>query len=379
MNRSLLLAGIFAVGAVAWIASGSLGGGDSQPDLRNSPAPLESEVAVPEVRVRASNADEHLRELVVFGQSEAVRNVQLKAEIAGPIAELPAEKGAMLAEGAAIARIAEQERPAELAKAKALLAQRRIEVEAARKLSEKGYRAQTSLAAAEAELQAAEAAVRLARVNLDKLVVTAPFAGVLDERSVELGDFVDRGDPVGRLVDLDPLLVVAYVSESDVESIAVGDRGTARLAGRPEPVEGRVRFVAASAETATRTFRVELEVDNPDGRLPVGATAELRLPVDRVPAHYVSPAVLTLDTGGRVGVNTVDAEDRVVFRPVEVLAQDDGGVWLAGLPERIRLISVGQEYVVDGQQVRPVAEAEVDARQPGPRSDEAEGEQEAGS
>ncbi len=364
MNRSLLLAVVFAVGAVAWIASGSLGGGGDRQQMRNAPAPLEAETSVPEVRVRGSEAQDHLRELVVFGQTEAVREVELKAEIGGPIAALPAEKGERLAAGAEIARIAEQERPAELAKARALLEQRRIEVQAARKLSEKGYRAQTSLAAAEAELQAAEAAVRLAEVNLEKLVVTAPFDGVLDRRSVELGDFVDRGDPIGRLVDLDPLLVVAQVSEKDVGEIAVGDAGALRLADGERRIEGRVRFVAASAETATRTYRVELAVPNPGGRLPVGATAELHLPIETVRAHRVTPAVLTLDTDGRVGVNTVDEQDTVVFHPVRILAQDDDGVWLAGLPERIRLISVGQEYVVDGQPVRPVEESEVEARQP---------------
>ncbi|MEX2630699.1 MAG: efflux RND transporter periplasmic adaptor subunit [Tistlia sp.] len=364
MNRSLLLAGLFAAAAVAWIASGRLGEDRGGPELRNLPAPLDAETVVPEVRVRQSTAEQHVRRLVLFGQSEAVRSVLLKAEIAGPISELSAEKGAVLVAGQEIARIAEQERPAELARARALLAQRRIEAEAARKLTQQGHRSQTALAGAEAELQAAEAEANLAQINLDKLVVAAPFDGVLDERSVELGDFVDRGDTIGRIVDLDPLLIVAYVSEADVGAISVGDLGSARLAGRPAAIEGRVRFVAATAESETRTFRVELTVDNPERRLPAGTTAELQIPVETIRAHHLSPAVLTLDTAGRVGINTLDEEDRVVFRPVQILAQDEAGVWLAGLPETVRLVSVGQEYVVEGQAVRPVEESEVEAQQP---------------
>lgn len=361
MNRSLLLAALLAVGAVVWIASGSLG--DSEPETRNPPAPLEAEALVPEVRVRLSRADDHLRELVVFGQTEAVRSVMLKAEIGGPIAELPVDKGATVPAGQEIARIAEQERPAQLTEAKALLAQRRIEYEAARTLNQKGYRAETALAESAAVLQAAEAAVRLAEVNLGKLTLVAPFEGVLDERAVELGDFVDKGDPIARIVDLDPLLVVGFVSESDVAALKVGDPGMARLIGRRE-IQGRVRFIATAAETATRTFRIELAVDNPEGSLPVGATAELHLPVETVRAHYVSPAVLTLSTAGQVGINAVDAEDHVVFHPVQILEQDGGGVWLGGLPEEVRLITVGQEYVAAGQQVRPVEESAVEAQQP---------------
>ncbi len=86
-------------------------------------------------------------------------------------------------------------------------------------------------------------------------------------------------------------------------------------------------------------------------------TAELRLPAAERPAHRLSPAALTLSDAGAVGVKTVDADGRVRFREVEILADEPQGVWVAGLPETVTLITVGQEFVTEGQRVRPVPAA----------------------
>src|SRR3546814_14596689 len=89
--------------------------------------------------------------------------------------------------------------------------------------------------------------------------------------------FVDRGDTIARLVDLDPMLIVTQVNERDVQSLTVGAPGKARLIGGLT-VEGRIRHISSVADEATRTFRVELEVPNPDRRIANGMTAEITLP-----------------------------------------------------------------------------------------------------
>src|SRR3546814_6168800 len=101
---------------------------------------------------------------------------------------------------------------------------------------------------------------------LSYTIIRAPFDGIVDLRLVELGDFVDRGDTNARLVDLDPMLIVTQVNERDVQSLTVGAPGKARLIGGLT-VEGRIRHISSVADEATRTFRVELEVPNPDRRI----------------------------------------------------------------------------------------------------------------
>jgi hypothetical protein len=98
------------------------------------------------------------------------------------------------------------------------------------------------------------------------------------------------------------------------------------------------------------------EVPNADKRIIQGLSTELRLPVADLPAHLVSPAILTLADNGDIGVKTLNAENIVEFHPVTIVADGPDGIWLAGLPEKVTFITVGQEFVQPGQKVQPVPE-----------------------
>ena len=116
---------------------------------------------------------------------------------------------------------------------------------------------------------------------------------------------------------------------------------------------------APVAEEATRTFRVELEVDNSDGALRIGGTAELRIPAETVLAHRISPSLLTLDDAGNIGVKIVDDAGRVEFVVADIAHSSNDGVWLTGLPETATIITVGQGYVASGAVVDAVAESDI--------------------
>jgi len=128
---------------------------------------------------------------------------------------------------------------------------------------------------------------------------------------------------------------------------------SARLA-TGQTVEGRIRFIGSTADPATRTFRIEIEIPNADRAVKDGVTAEIAIPLKPVTAHRFSPAILTLDDKGTIGVRTVGADDVVAFVPVEIVASDEGGVWVTGLPPSPAVITVGHEYVVAGQKVRRI-------------------------
>jgi len=361
MKRSVIFAVVLAVVAVGWVLSGQFGESGAAPEVQKAPADLTALDEAPAVRVRASTAQAHAVVDLLRGRSEANRLVEIKSETDGRIIELAIEDGTRVKQGEIIARLSPGDRPARLAEAKALLAQRKIEYEADQKLSKKGFRADTTLAATEASLQAAEAAVTIAEVELGYTRIQAPFDGVVDRRMVEIGDFVDRGDAIAELVELDPILIVTQVNERDVQRLAIGAPGTARLM-TGETVEGHIRHISAVADEATRTFRVELEVPNPEGTIADGMTAEIALPLSRVQAHLVSPAILTLSDSGLIGVKAVDESSRVVFHPVKIVDTDNQGVWISGLPAEVTLITVGQEYVGDGEEVRPIPESAIEER-----------------
>ena len=357
-KKSYLIAGVLAAGLAGWLMSGQVGSRESDQAADGSTADSAAHEKRPlTVRVRDLTAETIAREIVINGKTAPLRRVELRAETNGRVVDLGAREGAFVDDGDVMIRLDPRDREVARREAEALLRQRRIELDAARKLGEKGFQAETSVALAEANFAAAEAAVTRAELDLDHTVVEAPFAGVLDRRHVEIGDFVDVGDPLAVLLDQDPFLVTGEVTETEVGRLERGMAGSARLA-TGDRVEGTLRYVASAADERTRTFDVELEVPNPAGRIAAGISAEIRLEIDSVPAHEVSPSVLTLADDGTLGVKTVDDRDIVVFRPVEIAKADKNRVWLTGLPETVRVITVGQGFVSDGTEVRPVPAAD---------------------
>ena len=129
--------------------------------------------------------------------------------------------------------------------------------------------------------------------------------------------------------------------------------GHARLV-TGEVVDGTVRYVSRVAEPKTRTYRIELEIPNPDYAIPAGMTTGLTLPLESVASHFISPSLLSLDEDGALGVKIVDSGDVVRFVPVTIVASEVGGLRVAGLPPEVTLITVGHAYVSPGETVIPV-------------------------
>jgi multidrug efflux system membrane fusion protein len=362
---------VIALIAAGWMASGHLdlnatedansaatnGGSANGVSVVQITPPDKAQPKLAAVRARVLHAIPRVREIVARGRTEASRRVDIKAETPGRIIAIGVKKGARVAKGDVLVRIEAGDRLARLREAKALVQQRQIEYDAAKQLQKKGFRADTQVAGAAAALDAAKAQVKRMSVDISRLTIHAPFDGVVDVRPVEIGDWVDTGHSVSTIVDDDPLLVVAQVSEREVGYLSLGDRGTATLV-TGEKVTGTVRYIATVAEGSTRTFRVEREIDKQDAHLRDGVTTEMRISIGEIYAHLVTPAVLTLNDAGIVGVRTVNDKDRVDFRPVNVVGTSNQGVWLTGLPPTVTVITVGQEFVRQGDQVKVVIDKE---------------------
>ncbi|WP_119301289.1 efflux RND transporter periplasmic adaptor subunit [Dongia deserti] len=382
MRRSYLIAGTIALLAAGWLGSGMLFKSDtgrSAPAVSAEAAQLQepkpdndidvaagaAPVDVPSgppltrpgelvsVQVATSKAEPQPRTIVLRGRTEADRVVEVRAETTGRVVEIPVDEGALVHKGDLIAVLDGADRAARLAEAKALLQQRQAESEASRRLAEKGFAPKLNLAELAANLALAQAQVKSMEVEISHLSIKAPIEGVLDDRNAEVGHYLQIADPVATIIDLDPIVIVGYATERDVSQLEIGGPARARLLDGREVV-GALRFIAARAETQTRTFRIEVEVPNADYEIRDGLSAELVVPVEDVPAHRISPAVLTLGPSGEVGVKLVDEADTVRFAPVQILREDSRGLWITGLAPTARMIVVGQDFVIDDQLVRPV-------------------------
>lgn len=363
MKSSYVIALVIALAAAGWLASPYLGILTGEAEIRpGAPAAQTEQPAKAPMRVQVRNsvAETRINSLVLTGQTEPSRHAIVRAETAARVIAVEAEEGAAIGKDDVIVRLANDDRQALMEEARALVKQRQIEFTAASQLSSKGFQTQTRLAETKANLEAAEARLRRVQVDVERTVIRAPFDGVIQTREVEVGDYVKVGDPVALVIDLDPLIAVAQVSEREIAGVATNGEGSMRLI-TGDVVDGRVRYVSSVGSQGTRTFRVELEIDNGGNRLAAGLTAEIRLPVKAVEAHNMSPAALTLDDAGVIGVKTVDARNIVRFHPIQLISDGLDGIWVGGLPREATIITVGQEFVLPGQTVTPVPEGSVSA------------------
>jgi multidrug efflux system membrane fusion protein len=356
--RSWLISAGIAVLITLWLASGQFG--DEAPEeISTRVVTTTAPVQQSSVRVRTQSAEEIMRTIVVNGQTAPARVVDLAAETDGRVEYIGVDRGANVARGGVIVRLDERDRKARLAQAEATVRQREVEYQGRLKLKGESYVSEAQLQEAVAQLETARTELKRAQLDLEYMSTRAPFDGALQERHVEVGDFVKSGDPIARFVDNRKIVVTANVSEFDAGYVQTGQAAQAQLA-TGETVHGTIRYVAPVADEATRTYTVELEINNDDGKLRAGGTAELRVPAERVLAHRISPSLLTLDDAGNIGVKIINEDGEVEFVVADVALSTNEGVWVAGLPDLATIITVGQGFVVPGTMVNAVPEGDVD-------------------
>jgi len=320
------------------------------PEATSTQRAAREQAAVP-VRAMASREADTERNLTLRGRTEANRSVEVRAETSGLVVSQPKRRGAAVAAGDQLCRLDPGGRRAQLAEAEAQLREAEIESEAANRLSARGFAAETSRATQEYELEAARAALELMRLDIDRLDIRAPFSGRLETDAAEIGSLLRAGDLCATLVDLSTVKAVGFVSEREVDLLALGQAATVRLVNGLERV-GEVTFVGRVADPDTRTYEVEVTLDNADGRLRDGMTAEITVALPPIRAHLLPQTALTLDDAGRLGVRIVEA-GTARFRRVKVLHEDTRGVWVSGLAPAAKVIVLGQEFVSDGRKVLP--------------------------
>lgn len=350
-QRNYRIAAIVALLSVLWLLSGLLSGGDESAAENTAGAttkrPTPEEVTV---KARRLEAQPYVTRVVVNSRTEANRSVQVRAELDGVIAGLPVEEGQRVAAGDVICQIAAEDRPEKLEQARATLRKAELDYAGAKKLQGRGLQSGTAMAQQEVALASARAELKRAQVDVNNLKIRAPYDGLVNSRAVELGDFIRRGEECATVLDLDPMLIVGEVSESKVANLQPGGLASAQLQ-QGQVIEGRLRYVSQEAHPVTRAYRVEVAVANEDGHLRSGTSARMALPTGEVLAHRINSSLLTLDDSGELGVRTLDQEHRVQFVNVQLVSDESEGIWVTGLPLQPLLITVGQEYVTEGEMV----------------------------
>ena len=302
------------------------------------------------VKAKEFSSELRLSSVVIQGRTESNRSVLIASETNGIVENIFVDKGDQVIKGQIICKLSIDSRMAKLDEAEALMRQKKLEWEASKVLVEKGYRSQTKAAGSKAAFDASKALVVQMEKELDNINIRAPFDGFFNDNISEIGDFLSIGMPCGQVIDYNPILVTGQISEQEIRKVKTGVKSQAILS-TGERVSGLVSYISKTADKKTRTFRVEVRIENPDFKIKDGITTELFIPTQKVIAHLIPPSSLTLDSEGRIGIRHINKDNNVLFSSVEIIGDEGELVWVTGLSEKVIIITVGQEFVVEGQKV----------------------------
>jgi len=352
-----MLGAIALIGAVVGIRSLMPSGdsiqvrADKIPTLDKAlPDASQGRNGMPVVVIR-SQAVERPLFLSIGGRTEA-RILDVKAQSAGTVTSAPVAEGAVVDKDELLCGLDVDGASAKVREAEASIAGKRQAYEAAVKLVANGWATEGRLTSAKAALEGAQASLDVARAELRKMQVRAPFRGVFEKRNGDVGQFLNPGASCGVVVQLDPIIFAAQATEKQAGQIIVDGRARVRLSDGAE-VDGKVTYLARVADASTRQFRVEVSVPNPANTITVGRTAEIKVETGRGYAHRVSPSLLLPDDQGRIGVRFVDVGGVVSFVPADIVDETTEGIWVGGLPRNALLVAEGQDNVKAGLRVTP--------------------------
>uniref|UniRef100_UPI0040482C4C efflux RND transporter periplasmic adaptor subunit n=1 Tax=Yoonia sp. TaxID=2212373 RepID=UPI0040482C4C len=353
-SRSKWVAWALVIAITGWMGSGYIYPTQTSDDDTSQ----DTVEKVTAVAVSLSKAETVTRNFVAEGQALPDRSTDLRAEATGQIKEVLVVKGDMVAAGDVIARFDVAQNEADLNRAQQELARAQREFDNAETLVDRGVATNDRLVQARSSLASAQAAVTAAQKALDYSEITAPFGGRIEALDLNAGEFVSAGSSVGQVVDNTPLTVTIQVPQQSLRDIKAGQTADVTFI-TGEELQGTVAFVGSNANSETRTFLAEITVENADGVVPAGVSAEIRIPIGEITAHFLSPAILSLDTDGTLGIKTVDADNTVVFAQVKIERAQTDGIWVSGLPDTANIITIGQGYVTNGDKVNPQSQTEL--------------------
>ena len=374
------VAGIILVAGAAWLATGTFVAGGNGPGNGERPiipalhadasggghhaeGAIDPHLTIAERVAEAGGASSDLQsvrtetyqiqafriEVPLRGRTKAKSMATITPETSGIVTAVNVTKGQTVAVGDVLCTLDQGTRAAAVATAQASLAQAQSDFETNKALRDKGLAPANTANALEAGLKAAQAQFDQATAEFDRTSVKTTVAGVVQDPVATVGSVLSPGAPCATVVELDPMLFIGTVPEARVGLAKIGLKARIETING-QKIDGEVSYISPTADDATRSFPVEIQIPNADGAVLSGITATAMVEMGTLPAHLLPQSTLTLNDEGTIGIRAVE-NGEVKFYPVTIVSDSREGVWVTGLPPRVDVITVGQEFVVPGQKV----------------------------
>jgi len=407
MKKSIFIAAFILLLVVGWIGSGQFTNVKAQDE--SSKSVKSEDITTEEIKIEDSGNKVEIKEfkysqidqsIELQGQTTHNKKIDVKSETTGNIISITFNRGDKVSKGDDLIKISienreellnsakkdlerlnkelelnEKNRINRLSQNKELIKLYEIEFASAKQLIDKGLSSKSKLSLASfnlanarsdqediminfesqqasIEAQIANVISQLKNIELDikKTFINSPFTGIISDKMVEESEYITPGSLLFTIIDLNPIKVQGYLSEFDVNKVNLSTKAVIENTNGIKK-EGKISFISPSAETSTRTFEITIEADNSDLSFKSGITTKITIAGSELKAHKIPPSILTLQDDGTVGVKAVNNDNIVVFFPTTSVKDTIDGIWVSGLPDTVKLIVTGQEYVAIGESI----------------------------
>ena len=348
-KKSIFSAAIIIILIGLWVGSGYLGGDSDNGDITQID-PRENDFTVKYIESNSSNFTDIFK---INGKTEADSIVELSMQTDGKIKNILFKKGENVLKEETICALEPQNKFELLEAAKANLNDTKSKYESQLSLAKKSFVSNNSLITLEANYEQAKADYKNAELNTEYLSVKAPINGMINDINIEVGELASKGQICAIIMDSNPIIIKGNISEKNISKINIGALAKVRLVGGAF-MDGKINYISSIADPNTRTFAVEVILDNPNNLIKVGTTAEIFVSNEIKNSHLIPSSILSLSDDGDIGIKIITEDNIVEFIEVEVSNLNSEGAYVTDLPRTIRVITVGQDYVTSGDEVNAV-------------------------
>ncbi|WPX96569.1 efflux RND transporter periplasmic adaptor subunit [Candidatus Bandiella euplotis] len=341
LSAKLRIVIIFLIVLTIWMLSAVFKGKEA-PNVINQPN-LNYKVS----KSVAVNKD---KTLSFTGITKAEEHVILTSELNGKVVSILAKNGSFLKRGSEIVQLDQKNYLQSYNAAKEDLANKEILYQSALKLKQQGLGSNASLADSKAKLYDAKANMKQAKINLDNSIIKAPYDGVIDEINAKVGGYLTAGSPVGKFLSNKIIKIKFSVPNSQFDDVKRSTGVSLVIDGKEVNIK-KLSSLSCSANDVTKTYAAEVLTDNTELGLKSGQIVRVVVNAGSFLAHKVNQSTINIDVSGNVGVKILNKEKVVEFVPVEIIGEDSDGFWVINLPESVKIITLGHQYLQAGEKL----------------------------
>lgn len=290
--------------------------------------------------------------LEVTGIVKARNHIQILVEEGGVLKSIRIDKGRKARAGDTLAVLENRILEATFKQAKASLQQSQLDHKSKKILFDKRAISENEYMNAKYALQSAEAALDLTQARFDKLFITAPLSGLVNNRFYDLGAYANVMTPIFEFIDNDVMKVRAGVAERFMGDINIGSPVEITFDAYPDlKINAKVGYISRSIDPQNRTFEVEVDIPNGDRKLAPQMIANVRILRQKIENRLVVPldALIESEYGWYVFVANNNVANRINIDQVAIY---ESQVLVDGLQENQELIVVGHQKLSDGDAIR---------------------------